>query len=127
MKKLDFRFLTNKLFLSGLITGILISAFAFTLIMMPKFPAQDKGKIKGTMAGTTYVPALGETGTIQSVGTQCNGYYSDVIFNNDPNQTLIRCHSAPASVGMPVVVIAVNGGQFCSGGGILLSVVPEGN
>ncbi len=124
MKNLNFSFLTNKLFLSGLITGIVISAFAFTLIMMPKFTAQDKEKIKGTMAETTYVPAVGEIGTIQSAGTQCNNDYSDVIFNNDPNHTVIRCHSAPATPGMEVRVITVNGGQFCSGGGIIVSVIP---
>ena len=127
MKKLDFTFLTNKLFLSGLITGIVISAFAFTLIMMPKYTAQDKGKIKGTMAGATYVPAVGEIGTIQSVGNQCNDDYSDVIFNNDPNHTVIRCHSAPATSGMQVAVILVNGGEFCSGGGIIVSVIPVSN
>jgi len=127
MKKLNFSFLTNKLFLSGLITGIVISAFAFTLIMMPKFTAQDKEKIKGTMAETTYVPALGEIGIIQSGGTQCNNVYSDVIFNNDPNQTVIRCHSAPATVGAQVTAIAVNGGEFCSGGGIIVSVIPVSN
>ena len=124
MKKLDFRFLRNKLFLSGLITGILISALAFILIMMPKYPAQDKGKIKGAMAANTYVPAVGDIGTIQSVGTQCNGNYSDVIFENDPNHNLFRCHSDPASVGSQVQVIVVNSGQFCSGGGIFLSIIP---
>jgi hypothetical protein len=126
MKKLDFRFLTNKLFLSGLITGIVISAFAFILIIGPKYPAQDKGKIKGTMAGTTYVPAVGDIGTIQSVGTQCNGNYSDVIFDEDPDHSVFRCHSDPASVGMQVEIAAVNSGQFCSGGGIFLSLVPVG-
>jgi hypothetical protein len=127
MKKLDFSFLTSKLFLSGMITGILISVLAFTLIMMPKFPAQDKGKIKGTMAGTTYAPVVGDLGLIQSAGTQCNADYSDVIFYNDPDQTVFRCHSAPASPGAQVQVISVNGGQFCSGGGIILTVIPVGN
>jgi len=102
--------------LSGLITGIVISAFAFTLIMMPKYPAQDKRKIKGTMPGTTDAPVVGDFGTIQGVGTQCNANFSDVVFDNYPDHTVFRCHSDPASPGEQVQVVFVNGGQFCSGG-----------
>lgn len=127
MKKPDFRFLTDRMFLSGLFTGILISALIATIAILTTFPSPHKGKIKGTMAESAYVPAVGDIGTIQAAGTQCNAHYSDVIFSNDPGQTLFRCHSDPASVGAQVEVIANNGGQFCQGGGIFLSIVPVSN
>jgi hypothetical protein len=128
MKKLTFSFLTDKLFLSGLITGIVISAIAFTLILSANSASPDKATIKGTMAGTTYVPSVGELGVAQSTGTQCNLEYTDVIFDNDPNHTVIRCHSdGSPSAGMQVQVVSVTSGEFCSGGGINLSIVPAIN
>ncbi len=128
MKKLDFSFLTNKLFLSGLIAGILISAFAVTLIILTGYPAPDKTTIKGTMAETTYVPSVGENGTTQGGGMQCNYYYTDVVFDNDPNNTVIRCHGNTGNApGIQVVVTSVTSGQFCSGGGIYLSIIPISN
>ncbi len=128
MKKPDFRFLTNKLFLSGLITGLVISAIAITLILSANYPAPDKGNIKGTMAGATYVPAFGENGTTQGGGTECNLDYTDVIFDNDPNHTVIRCHgNVGNSAGIEVVAMSVNSGPFCSGGGVYIAVIPVGN
>ncbi len=127
MTKLTFSFLTNKLFLSGLITGIVITGIAATLIFSANYPAPDKSIIKGTMAGTTYVPSVGELGMSQGTGTQCNNIYSDVIFDNDPNHTVIRCHSIGTPAGVQVEVVSVNSGDFCAGGGIYLSQVPASN
>ena len=128
MSKINFRFIWKKLFLGGLFTGIVLSALVFFVVLSSHFPPVAKQKLTGTMSNNNYSPSLMEAGVVVSSGTYCGYSYSDVTLNGDPNQNLIRCHSdAGVNSEQPVLVSQISGGEFCQGGGIYVSVIPEQN
>lgn len=128
MSKINFTFLRKKLFYAGLITGVFITAMLFILIISFHYPPAEKNKLTGTMMEDTWVPATGETGVVVSSGNTCNYYYCDVVFDNDPNHAVIRCHSsAPFSPSMDVEVYSSTGGDFCQGGGVSVGFIPGQN
>ena len=119
MKKINFTFLRNKFFLAGFIAGVVISALLFVLITSVNNPSPDKSMLKGTMTGS-YVPAMGDQGTVQNNGSTCNYQYVDVIFDSDSSQGLIHCHSDGVSAGK-VEITSITSGSFCSGKGIFVT------
>jgi hypothetical protein len=117
MNKISFSFIKNKLFLAGFISGVLITAVAFILIISSDYQAPEKNKLKGTMAGS-YKPAVGEKGTAQSWGLDCGNKLGscEVIFDNDRAHNYVHCHYQGSAT--RVEVVSVTDGDFCAGGGV---------
>ncbi|MHC1706974.1 MAG: hypothetical protein AB9842_05570 [Bacteroidales bacterium] len=125
MSKINFTFIRNKFFLAGVFTGIILSALAVLIIVSTYYPIPPKNKVSGTIVEQSYNPVVGEEGTVQASGTYCGSVYCDVAFENDPNNSLVRCHfDYTLSPGTIVVVLGINSGDFCQGGGCYLSVQP---
>ncbi|MCK9205184.1 MAG: hypothetical protein M0P58_12225 [Bacteroidales bacterium] len=125
MKKIDFTFIKNKFFLIGLVSGALVSALTFILIISSSFPPPEKNKLKGAMAGA-YTPSIGEGGIILNSGTLCGYTYCYVKFDNAPNNESTLCHTDVVS--MPnVEVKSISGGEFCQGGGVFVEATPVQN
>ena len=128
MSKINFSFIRNKFFIGGLFTGALITALVFLLIISSLYPPPAKNKMTGTMYGPVYVPSVGESGVVVSSGNECNYIYTDVTFDNDPNNGVIRCHSSVACApSFQVIVASSNNGEFCQGGGIYVNVISAEN
>ncbi|MHC1706972.1 MAG: hypothetical protein AB9842_05560 [Bacteroidales bacterium] len=126
MSKINFNFISNKFFLSGLITGVVITAAVFLVIISSNYPPPAKDKVSGTMSVQGWVPAVGESGIVVSSGSACGYTYVDVTFDNDPNNTVIRCHSdIQCAPSQQVVVYSYNSGEFCQGGGATIQIIPE--
>jgi hypothetical protein len=127
MSKINFNFLRNKFFYAGLITGTAITALVFLFIISSHYPPPAKNTMTGTMTEPVWTPSVGEVGVVVASGNYCNYIYTDVTFDNDPNNSTLRCHSTVACApGMQAVVISSNDGEFCQGGGVSVSINPAG-
>jgi hypothetical protein len=126
MQKINFTFLRNRLFLAGLLSGALITALAFILIISSNYQSPEKNKLKGTMSAP-YTPSIGDEGTALAWGLECSNSigYSDVIFDKDPGHNTKHCHYQGSAKRVKIVSIA--DGPFCSGGGITVNAIIDPN
>lgn len=127
MSKISFSFLRNKFFLAGLLTGVVITALVFILIISSNYPPPSNTTLKGTVSGGWF-PSVGSTGVVATSGNYCGYIYNDVVFDDDPNHGTFRCHStALCSPGVPVECYSSNTGDFCQGGGPGVGIIPVQN
>lgn len=117
MKKISFTFITNKFFLAGFISGVLISAVACILIISSDNQPPEKNKLTGTLA-ESYKPAVGDKGKAQSWGLDCGNKLGscEVLFDNDRAHNYVHCHYQGSAT--RVEVVSVIPGDFCAGGGV---------
>ncbi len=116
MEKTTFGFIKNRLFITGLVVGIIFSAVVAILIVSLYQPVPEKQMLKGTMA--SWYPSVNDLGIVQWVdytSSHC-GTFVGVEFYNDPTHTVIKCRpeSGRFNTGIEVRVTRVISGIPCS-------------
>lgn len=125
MSKINFSFLRNKFFLAGLLTGVVVTALVFILIISSNYPPPSDKTLKGTISGNGWIPSVGSTGVVTGSGNDCGYIFNDVVFENDPDHNTVRCHSTTwYSAGVEVECYSSNNDQFCQGGGASVGMIP---
>ncbi len=123
MEKTTFGFMKNRLFITGLVVGIIFSAVVAILIFSLYQPAPEKQMLKGTLLN--WAPSVNDLGTIKWTGdTDSCGRYVGVEFYNDPTGSLIICRpEGRVTSGSEVRVHRIADGKPCgsSHGGIWVS------
>ncbi|MFA6126307.1 MAG: hypothetical protein WC699_03285 [Bacteroidales bacterium] len=128
MNKLTFSFLKNKFFIAGFIAGLLVAFMVTIVFISPYLPSAEKNKLKGTLSGTGFEPAVGDKGKViyLSHANYCEGQppRAHVHFDNgDGSLTICRSYDdAVNQVNARVIVVRLESGDFCDGGGVWVSV-----
>jgi len=123
MEKPTFGLIKNKFFITGFITGFIITA-AFAILLVSLYqPTPEKQMLKGTLLNWT--PSVGDVGTIKWTGdTDSCGRYVGVSFYNDMTGSLIICRPKGRIIsGSEVKVDRIADGKPCEDppGGIWVS------
>jgi len=113
MTKPTFRFLKDKSFIAGFITGVLITTVIALVVVSLYQPAPGEKALKGTLLNWT--PSVGDIGYIKWTGDSDScGRFIGVSFYNDPMGSLIICRPEGAIIsGSEVKVYRIAEGKPC--------------
>jgi hypothetical protein len=128
MRKNTFAFIRNKFFLTGLISGVVITGVIGLLVISPYFPPPEENQLKGTMSAVGYTPSVGDTGTVVSSGvlSYCqNQPMVCYVSFDDSNCGPIACHpevTGAREINARVVITGMVMKDFCDNGGVFVTV-----
>ncbi len=111
MEKTTFGFIKNRLFITGLVVGIIFSAVAAILIVSLYQPAPEKQMLKGTMQ--YWEPSVNDLGIVKWTNNESCENFVGVQFYNDPESKVIICRPEGKAYG-EVRVSMIVGGAPCS-------------